>query len=304
MDILSIQQLNNQFAFNNANNSLCFVKGPADIPVIEIQNQHAQASISLQGAHLIRWSPTGEDEVIWLSDQARYALGKSIRGGIPICWPWFGAHKTDASYPAHGFARTRFWQVESTQALSSGATEIIFKLDTDKMKGLESMWPWAICAEYRLLIAKNLKLELVTTNNSNQVITLGQALHTYFNVGDIDDTQVYGLEDRDYLDKTDHFKRKTQQGPIIINKEVDRVYLNTGDEVVIDNKKRKIHISKQGSQSSVVWNPWHEVAEKMGDLGVGGYRTMLCVESANAADDVVRIEPGQHHTLSVAYQLE
>jgi len=304
MDKYTIEQLNDQFAIDEGAHQLRFINGKGDIPIVEIENKQAAASISLQGAHLLSWIPAGEGDVIWLSDQARYAMGQSIRGGIPICWPWFGAHETNTAYPAHGFARTCYWQVDSTKALSSGETEVTFKLDTRTIGDRQAMWPWATCAEYRLVIGKDLTLELTTINNSEQVINLGQALHTYFNVGDIQNTGIYGLEDKTYLDKTDHFKPKNQQGPISVDKEVDRVYLQTADDVIIDNKKRKIRITKQGSQSTVVWNPWKTVAEKMGDLGVDGYLKMLCVESANAAEDIVSIQPGERHTLLVRYLLE
>ena len=166
------------------------------------------------------------------------------------------------------------------------------------------MWPQATVAEYRLTIAKTLTLELATYNNSDQPIIIGQALHTYFNIEDITNTAVYGLEDKDYFDKTDNFKRKKQNGPVLINTEVDRVYLQTPDDVIIDNKKRKIVIKKQGSQSTVVWNPWKSVAEKMGDLGKDGYLKMLCVESANAAEDTVRIGVGEAHKLLVIYEID
>ena len=144
-------------------------------------------------------------------------------------------------------------------------------------------------------------MALTTVNYSDQTITLGQALHTYFAVDDVTRTSVYGLEGRDFLDKTDGFSRKTQSGPVIIAGEVDRVYVQTADDVLIDDTKRRISIKKQGSHSTVVWNPGPATAETMGDLGHDGYLRMLCVESANAADDSVTLQPGEHHILSVIY---
>jgi D-hexose-6-phosphate mutarotase len=301
----TIAQLNKTFALQEGGNSLRFKAGGGDIPLVEIVNAEASASISLQGAHVLSWIPKGEAEVIWVSADAGFAPGKSVRGGIPICWPWFGAHASNDTFPAHGFARTVLWQVIDTQVLSAGETQIIFELDTSLLSDSQkAMWPLTTVAEYRLTVGKHLSMELVTFNHSDQAITIGQALHTYFNVGDIANTTVRGLEGKDYLDKTDGFKRKTQSGPIKINSEVDRIYLDTADAVIIDNTKRKIVIKKQGSQSTVIWNPWQALAEKMGDLGKDGYREMLCVESANAAEDTIVIYADESHTMRVIYQLE
>lgn len=304
MNTPDISALNQRFSFQQGHQRLGFKTGEGGIPIIEVQNKQATAVISLQGAHLLRWQPAGEEDVIWLSNDAKFAMGKSVRGGIPICWPWFGAHESNATYPAHGFARTVMWQVKGTAALSDDETQITFSLDTTTLDdNYQTMWPLPSLAEYCLTIGKTLTMELTTFNQSKQAMTIGQALHTYFQVADVTHTSIYGLEGRNYLDKTDGFKRKSQSGPVTIASEVDRVYLQTPDDVVIDDQQRKIMIQKQGSQSTVVWNPWQAVAEKMGDLGKDGYRKMLCVESANAMEDSVLINAGEHYTLRSSYQL-
>lgn len=301
---IDIDQLNQSFAIKNNNQSLNFKMGKGDIPVVEINNEFSTSLISLQGAHVLSWKPVGEDDVIWLSSDAKFAVGKSVRGGIPICWPWFGAHESNTAFPAHGYARTVNWQVKETEALASGETQITFQLDTQQLeKPLVEMWPQATVAEYCLTIGKALTMELTTWNNSETAMTIGQALHTYFNINDVRETCITGLEDKTYLDKTDGFKRKIQTGAVVISDEVDRVYLDTADDVVIDDSKRKIIISKKGSHSTVVWNPWKTVADKMGDLGEDGYLKMVCVESANAADDTVSIAAGAHYSLRVIYRL-
>ncbi|MCK5335914.1 MAG: D-hexose-6-phosphate mutarotase [Gammaproteobacteria bacterium] len=300
-----IEQLNKSFSIQNENTVLYFNPGEGNIPQVEIKNQLASARISLQGAHLLSWIPEGEEDVIWLSEDASFAAGKSVRGGIPICWPWFGAHESNASFPAHGYARTVMWQVTSTEQLATGETQISFKLETNQLDDkYQQMWPQQTLVEYTVTIGNSLMLELTTHNNSDQPITIGQALHTYFNVGDVTNTMVYGLETKVYIDKPDNFKRKKQIGPVEFNAEVDRVYLQTPDDILIKTKERKIIIKKQGSESTVVWNPWKEVAEKMGDLGECGYLEMLCVESANAADDVREVQAGASHKLLVKYEIE
>lgn len=303
MTTLNLEQLNQQFAINK-DNHLLFKTGKGNIPVVEIKNEHSSAIISMQGAHVLSWIPAGEEEVIWLSEDAKFAPGKSVRGGIPICWPWFGAHESNASFPAHGFARTVYWQVISTEALEDGDTRIIFS--TKPLPENEQMWPPQTNVQYQLTVGKKLHMELITHNEGSETITIGQALHTYFNIGDISKVLVHGLDDTKYLDKMDNFKQKRQHGPVVIDREVDRIYLDTITDCVIEDKalNRNIVINKCGSRSTVVWNPWQATASKMGDLGVDGYKKMLCVESCNAATDVVHIKPGKAHHLLVHYSVK
>ncbi len=304
MNTKDIIQLNQSFALNKSGNHLVFVSGSKGIPVIEITNQHASARISLQGAHLLSWIPEGEADVLWLSEDAVCAAGKSIRGGIPICWPWFGAHASNTSYPAHGFARTIIWHVNATQALANGNT--IINLSITPQTETESMWPADTELNLCISIGKKLEMELTTRNNGTQAVVIGQAFHTYFKVGDISEVLLHGLDDTDYLDKPDNFKRKVQHGHITIENEVDRIYLDTASDCVIEDNslKRNIIIRKCGSHSTVVWNPWKKIADKMGDLGKDGYKKMLCVESSNAAEDVVTIEPGKSHQLWIQYEVQ
>jgi len=299
-----IDQLNGVFALQLVDNTLNFKANKTGMLLVEIHNRYGSALISLQGAHLLSWIPKGEDDVIWLSDDANFAVGKSIRGGIPLCWPWFGAHASNENFPAHGFARTTDWQVVSAEALEEGETRITFS--TQPQAETQQMWPADTSVQYQVTIGDKLEMELLTHNNGTQPITIGQALHTYFRVADVSKVLLHGLDDTDYLDKLEGFARKVQHGPISIDQEVDRIYLDTASDCVIEDKtlKRNIIIIKCGSHSTVVWNPWQQTAEKMGDLGTQGYKQMLCVESSNAAEDVVTIEPGKSHQLWVQYELQ
>ena len=305
MSLKNIEALNNEFSFKDENSELIFKNGLDNIPFVEINNKQAKLTLSLQGAHVLSWQPDGSDDVIWISEDAQFLQGKSIRGGIPICWPWFGAHENNQSFPAHGFARTVLWTVSETKIISLGETQITLKLSTNELdQNIRDMWRFNTEVEYRITVSNILKLELTTSNHSAEDIIIGQALHTYFNIEDIANTKVYGLEGKTYLDKPDDFNAKQQNGVIEIKDEVDRVYLDTADDIIIDNNERKIIIKKKGSQTTVVWNPWQEVANKMGDLGENGYQKMLCVESANAADDTITIKPSSSHTLSVEYTIK
>jgi glucose-6-phosphate 1-epimerase len=295
-----VAALNARFGISG---QVVFKPGPGGMDLVEVNNEHANATLLLQGAHLMTWAPKGEKPVIWMSPEAKFVPGKSVRGGVPVCWPWFGPHPTQPSFPGHGFARTVMWEVIDTKSLPEG-TWLAFRLiPTDATR---AQWPHDSEVVLQMVIGKTLDIDLATWNTGNAPIAIGDALHTYFEVGDVRYAKIHGLHMIEYLDKVDGGKRKEQLGPVIVGQEVDRIYLDTPDDCVIEDTKlaRRIRISKQGSRSTVVWNPWIEKADKMGDLGPEGYLHMLCVESTNAADDVVTIAPGAEHHLWVRYSVE
>ena len=298
---MTLTELNQRFAISN---HLQFKEIAEGMIIAEVANQHALANIALQGAHIATFQPRGEEPVIWLSPQAKFAPGKSIRGGVPVCWPWFGPHKTESKFPGHGFARTVPWEVLETKALSDGSTFLRFGLvENDTTR---AQWPHASTVQLEATVGKALRVELVTANTGKAAFELGEALHTYFQISDVANMTIRGLENCEYLDKVKDFARFNQQGGIVIESEVDRVYVNTTAVCVIEDKglKRAIRIAKQGSKSTVVWNPWTEKAEKMGDFGPKLHRDMVCVESGNALENVVTLAPGETHKLVAIYSVE
>lgn len=301
MSALDSAALNARFGIPE---QLRFKDTSGGLVVAEVNNVHAIASIALQGAHLMTWAPKGELPVIWLSADAKLASGKSIRGGVPVCWPWFGPHPSEPKFPGHGFARTVPWNVVETQKLGNGATRLVFRISQNDATRIQ--WPHDCELELHMLIGPTLEMDLVTRNTGDGPITIGDALHTYFEVGDVRQVKVHGLDGCPYIDKVDGGVRKQQTGPVSIAAEVDRIYLDSIADCVVEDPvlARRIRIAKKGSASSVVWNPWIDKAEKMGDLGEDGYLKMLCVESTNADADVVSIAPGGEHRLSVRYSVE
>lgn len=275
-----------------------------DTVAVDISNTHCQARIIVRGAHLVHWQPVDcAQPVIWLSEDARFAPGKSIRGGIPICWPWFGVHGTEKEYPAHGYARTVEWELLSTKQVGDSNTELQFRLiETDHSR---SLWPFSSECLIHFILGKTLQVLLTTENQDQKAFVLGEALHTYFAISDIEKVQLNGLENCDYYDKVKD-RMDHQQGAIEFNEETDRVYMNTQASCIIDDKswQRRVIINKSASQSTVVWNPWIDKSSAMGDLGEQGWRRMLCVESANALDNQLTLQPGDTHTLSVEYRVE
>lgn len=275
------------------------------IVIVDVDNAAAHARIALQGAHLMTWAPrTQQQPVIWLSSAAKVARGKSIRGGVPVCWPWFGPHASEPGFPAHGFARTVAWELVDVQVPTPPSTRLIFTLPTTSIP--RAQWPHASALELRLDIGTALVCELVTRNLGDAPMVIGDALHTYFAVGDVRKTEVRGLDGLTYIDKVGAPANRQQTGGVTVAGEVDRIYLGSSAECTIEDPtwQRRIRIAKRGSNTTVVWNPWQEKATKMGDLGAEGYLGMLCVESANAADDVATIPPRGEHRLWVRYSVE
>lgn len=297
----SLESLNQRFGITG---QVSFVSLPGELCAVDIKNNFATARILLQGAQLVHWQPAGERPVIWLSPAAKYVGGKSLRGGVPVCWPWFGPHASEAGFPAHGVARTRLWQVSDVGTTDSGAIRVTLQFSPGV--DAQAHWPYASSLELSIIVDAALTMTLVTRNESDTSITVGQALHTYFAVSDVRQCQVRGLEGVEFLDKVDNLQRKQQAGAVTIDGEVDRVYLGTASDCVIEDPQwqRRIHIAKTGSNTTVVWNPWQEKAAAFGDMGVDDYLRMLCVESANAEDDVVVLAPGGEYELSVRYSVE
>lgn len=297
----TLENLNSQFAIAG---HISF-KPAGELIVAEIANAHGAASICLQGGHVMSWTPTGASvPVVWLSKLAKLAPGKSIRGGAPVCWPWFGPHATESSFPGHGYARTVPWAVTATQALPDGATQIALQLEENDAS--RAMWPHQSRCEILVTAGKTLKIALTTSNLGSEDFVIGEALHTYFQIGDIAEIQLRGLEGCEYLDKAGGSVRKHQEGALKFSGETDRVYVNTQADCLIDDTRleRRIRVNKSGSLSTVVWTPWTEKADKMGDFGPDGWREMVCVESANALENVVTVKAGESHTMAVEYAAE
>jgi D-hexose-6-phosphate mutarotase len=283
---------------------VAFSEQPNGFVVVAVSNTSASATIAMQGAHLMSFQPTGEQPLIWMSPEAKLAAGKSIRGGVPVCWPWFGPHQSEKGFPAHGFARTVSWRLNQVDALSAGETRLEFELV--QSEATRNQWPHPCSVRNIITIGSSLSHELVTTNLGSEPLVIGEALHTYFQVGDLRQVTVNGLQGCDYLDKVNAFARVTQDGPVSFSGEVDRIYLDTPPQCEIRDPvmARRIAIRATGSRSTVVWTPWAEKGAQMGDLGPDGYLNMVCVETTNAAEDTVTIAPGAQHRMVASYAIE
>ena len=284
---------------------LRFVTGKGGFTLIEIDNGKARALISPYAGQVLSYRRAGEpDDLLFVSEQAYFQPGKAIKGGVPICWPWFGPDPEGRGRPAHGFVRNRDWQVLDTAMREDGATTVRLGITPDDE--IRALWPHPFALTLEVSVGRTLELALCSFNPDTLPLTITQGLHTYFRVGDVAAARVRGLGGKHYIDKLDGGAIKTQEGAVTIDGEVDRVYTEVNGELVIDDPVlgRRIHITSEGSASTVVWNPWAATAAAMADLGDEEYTGMLCVETTNAGSDQVLINPGENYRLVARYEIE
>lgn len=299
---MTIDQLNNEYAIEG---QLEFVEGKGGFPLARIDNGKARAEISIYAGQVLSFQPADhDDDLLFVSDKAYYQDGKAIKGGVPVCWPWFGADPEDRGRPAHGFVRNRPWMVRASETLADGDTRITLGLvDNEEIR---SIWSGAFDLSLEVTVGNRLKVEIVTRNTGDKPFTITQALHSYIRVGEIGQVEVLGLEGVDYLDKAADGSRKTQSGAVRFNEEADRIYLDVPPKLVIADEAigRRIRINSTGSKTAVVWNPWADISASMGDLRDDDYQRFVCVETANAATDTIEVTPGEAYRMGAEYQVE
>ena len=259
---------------------------------IELKNAKAHAKIALNGGHIFHYERVGQEPLLYLSEISDFEDGKSIRGGIPICWPWFG--KPEDKTLQHGFARTSKWTHVSTKEIDEDTTKVILKLNHSEET--LKLFPYKFELALHVELGEHLKVELKTTNLDTKAFEITQALHTYFAVSHIDDVEISGLENKPYLDALT-YKNEVQNGAITFSKEVDRVYQEVDKTIILKDKNRTLHVESIGSSSCVVWNPWIDKCSRMSAMKQDAYKEFVCIESANAFDDVRLILPNESHIL-------
>ena len=273
--------------------------GNGGLPRLTVANALARAEVYLHGAHVTAWQPAGHDPVIWMSRASQWNAAKPIRGGVPICFPWFGPHGTDTAAPAHGFARLLDWTLAEARDDEAGATHLVLQLTPPAPP--PAAWPHAFSATYRISVGSTLTLSLEVLNTGTREFQFEEALHTYFAVRDIHQVHISGLSGAEYLDKVGGTTRRTQGAePIRFTAETDRVYLKTQAVCTIHDPglRRDIVVGKRGSDATVVWNPWVAKARAMPDFGDDEWPGMVCVETANANVHAITLAPGDRHTMT------
>ena len=273
------------------------VEGNGGLPKVRITSAAAGGEIYLHGAHVTSWHTSGFAEALFVSSESRWEDGRAIRGGVPICFPWFGDKAGDPKAPAHGFIRTKSWELNEI-AVAGDAVTICMSTGSDE--STKQWWPADFRLIYRATFGAELRLELELLNTGTSTLRFEEALHAYLKVGDVRSVSLRGLDGLKYVDKTDAFREKVQEGDVLIAGETDRVYLNTRSDVeVVDaSLRRRLCVAKDNSLTTVVWNPWAEKAAVMADLGDDEWKQMICVETSNVLDYAVEVAPGQQHRMT------
>jgi len=262
-------------------------------PVFEIDHPKCTARVALHGAHVMSWKPVDEEEVLYLSPDAVFKEGKAIRGGIPVCWPWFNKHPADPEQPSHGLVRGRFWDLLDAAEDASGVT-LRFGIRV-------GIWS----AEVTVKAGEELVVALVSKNVSEVPIVVSGALHTYLGVSEISQVRVVNLDGCGYLDTVGDPEMRKQKGDVNFDREVDRIYESSSSILLVDDLSgRTLLVEKSGSPSTVVWNPWVEKAAALGDMPDEGYRRFCCIEAAISNDRAEIVMPGASHVLMTRISVE
>ena len=263
-----------------------FSYGPAGFPAYRIENEHATAIISRYGAHILSFAPRSTGELLMISGKSEWAMGAPIRGGVPVCWPWFGG----AGNPAHGIARRQLWDLVELRTEADNSDTVVLELHTPEPD---------LTVRMTANFGASMTMTLTTRNTGSAPWLLSQALHTYFAASAIANVEVSGLENAGYVDTVGGVRREMPGVPETIRfaEETDRYYHSAAPVILTDaGNGRKLRISKEGSNETVVWNPWIAKAQRMPDFGDEEYLQMLCIEAANIPG--VELAPGAEHTLT------
>lgn len=275
--------------------------GPGGLSQITVENEFAGAVIFPYGAHIASFVPKGAKDLLWMSSKSPFAAGKAIRGGIPVCWPWFSAHRSNKVLPNHGFARINTWHAASAAHLADGRTRLVFTLESSPETRI--IWPQDFRAEYTVTIGASLEIELSTTNTGTEPFSYEEALHSYFAVGDVGKTSLEGYDNQYYLDRGAGDQPGIQRGPY--RPKAETTYLFDGPtqqaRIIDPILKRSIVIEQNGAMSTAVWNPFETGAAKMPEIGEL-WPQFLCVEHGNFLSRAINLLPGFSHHLQVSYR--
>jgi glucose-6-phosphate 1-epimerase len=286
-----------------------------ELIAINVRNPQAQATVFLQGAQLSHYQPTGQQPVIWCSSLCEYLEAQPLRGGIPVCWPWFGDPTKNPDVikqqfpnieglPAHGLVRGKEWQLDSVDTSRPEVTVLTLSLNVNGAN--EPLWPFNTELKLTLAIGAELDAQLTISNCDVKPFSFSTALHSYLAMSDCEQASIEGLEDCSYLDtvaddSSNNWIERKQNGPVRIDREIDRLYVSAPKRThIIDQGwQRQLILDSTGSNSTVVWNPWIEKAKRLSCFDENAYREMICIETANVIADSVTLEPGTQHQLGV-----
>ncbi|MCG7536075.1 D-hexose-6-phosphate mutarotase [Pseudoalteromonas sp. OOF1S-7] len=271
--------------------SVKLARTESGLEYFDVNGPLCQAKIYLQGAQITEFIPAGQKNLLWVSQDETYLEGQSIRGGIPICWPWFGVH-AEPDWPAHGFARKQVWRAERIEE-DDAVIRIVLSLPMSSID--RTFWPHESSLTVEFVLSEQLEVKLSNTNTGSETFSLTQALHTYFPTPAIEQTRVDGLQGAKYIEFGEG--PFTQDEVVTFARETDMVYTQAPEVQIIETPDGKIAVGREHSSSCVLWNPWIDKSKRLSNFRDDEYHTMLCLEAANVMDDAVTLAPGESHTL-------
>jgi D-hexose-6-phosphate mutarotase len=279
--------------------------GRGGLPVLRVDGPAARAEIYLHGATVTDWTPRGGEPVLWVSSASRFTHDAPIRGGVPICFPWFGSRDGHPESASHGFARLCEWSLLSAHADTAGDDVTVRLRLTDRDVAAAYAWPHRFEAIYTVVVGSRLSLALTVTNRGDEPVVFQEALHTYLGVRDVRAVEVTGLEGTVFHDQLAVTAAVGgEPGPVRFAGETDRIYLDAGESTtVLDGRTgRSVRIAKSGSATTVVWNPWVAKAAALPDFGDDEWKQMVCVEVCNVGAAAIGLEPGESHTMTATFE--
>jgi glucose-6-phosphate 1-epimerase len=277
-----------------------FTQGAGALPKIHVSTNDSDAEIYLHGGHVTSFIPKGNDDYFWLSPLSPFGDGKAIRGGIPLCFPWFGNHRVRKDFPAHGFVRTKEWNMESSALLSDGRVCIVLSTSSDEKT--QVYWPYDFRLELRITVGPELELELIATNTGSKPFSYEDCFHTYFYVKNVECTKVSGLEQLWYLDRLAGDKHSVLPGTLKPAGPVTALFPRAPAKATIhgETSERTIIGDQSGFNGTVVWTPWSGAETSFADIGAG-WKNFLCLEAVNFGDYAISLLPGTSHRSAVRY---
>jgi len=299
--MINIEELDDKFGIEG---ELGFMEQDGGLVFISVYNKHAEAEICLYGAYVTRFTPHGTFDVLWVSQASDFEEGKPIRGGIPVCFPWFGPHESDEKMPLHGFARILYWEVIETASLPGGETRVVLQLAASSLT--KAYWPFEFLARLEVVVGRQLEVRLQVENLGKEVFAYTSALHSYYHVSMIENISIEGLQNTPYYNYQDQVMHVQYDNLLTINGEVNRRYIETTAGCLLHDPvyMRTIKAEKMGSEATVIWNPWKEFCEKAPDLDDEDYQSFVCIEAANIYNNKIKLYPGEKHITGVMIEVD
>lgn len=299
--MIDIENLEEKFSIEGV---LGFAQLEGDLVYATVSNKFGDADICLYGAHVTSFTPQKNSDILWMSTESSFEEGSPIRGGIPVCFPWFGPHPSNTEKPQHGFARLMYWDVIETATQENGET--LIKLQLCASEETKAYWDYDFCAEVTFIVGSTLRMTLKVSNASKEAFDYGCALHSYFSLSGIENISIEGLQTTKYHNQITSGEGIQESEKLEIKEAITRHYYDTVTPCVINDPVfgRRIRVDKLGSKITTVWNPGKETCVQIADIADDAYHAFVCLETVNAYNDIIHLGPGESHETTTIIGLD